>query len=200
MAIGSETPAATFAAPTFPVRPFSVDEYHRLGETGILTEEDRVELLEGWITPMMTRGPRHDMCVLLVGEAISPFVGHGWHVRPQFAVTTDDSEPEPDLAVVRGAARDYPNHHPSPRDTTVVVEVADSSLKRDRDKARIYARAGIPVYWIVNLVDNRIEVYTEPVDGGAEYKQTATFERGASVPLVIDGQAIAEVAVDEILP
>ena len=200
MAIGTSIPAAKYAVPAFPVRPFSVDEYHRLGEVGVLTQEDRVELLEGLITPMMTRGPRHDCCIGLIQQALFLLIRGPWLFRGQLAVTTSDSEPEPDSAVVRGVPRDYADHHPLPEETALVVEVSDSSLSRDHEKARIYARAAIPVYWIVNLVDNRIEVFSEPDQDAAKNKQVVNYEKGSTVPLVIDGATIAELSVDELLP
>jgi Uma2 family endonuclease len=199
MSIGSEITPTTFAVPSFPVRKFSVEEYCRLAEAGVLPEDDRLELLEGWITPMMTRGPRHDTIVTLLQYKILDLLPEGWTVRGQSAVTTSDSVPEPDIAVVRGTLRDYLDHHPRLGDTACAIEVADSSLKRDREKARIYARAAIPVYWIVNLVDDRVEVHTDPATDKGEYKRTATYEKGSSVPLDIAGDAIAMVPVDEFL-
>lgn len=155
--------------PPLPVRRFTVDEYARLGESCILTEDDAVELLEGWIVPKMVRNPRHDNAVELCDEALRAVVPAAWRVRVQSAIQTSDSQPEPDLAVVRGSARARTGRHPRPDDLALVVEVADTSLDRDRgEKARIYARALIAVYWIVNLVDRQIEVYGDPSGPTAE--------------------------------
>src|SRR5262249_46180523 len=118
--------------PTLPVRRFSVKEYHRMIDSGILTDEDHVELLEGWIVPKMPRNPPHDTVISVIhNQELGPLLPAGWFCRVQAAVTTDDSEPEPDLAVVRGRERDYLRKHPTPRDMGLVVEVADTTLRRD---------------------------------------------------------------------
>src|SRR6266496_1478704 len=142
---------------------FSVARYQRMIETGILTPEDKVELLENYVVLKMPRNPRHDSTIQHMLEKLFPHRPAGWSLRVQSALTLPDSQPEPDFALVRGSAANYAHRHPGPSDTGLVIEVADSSLLRDqRDKTRIYARAGIPLYWIVNLVDQRIEVYGQP--------------------------------------
>src|SRR6266849_885039 len=135
-------------------RQISVDDYHRLIQEGFLGENDRVELLEGWIVPKMTHNPPHDSTIQIVSECLAERIPVGWKIRIQSAVTTNDSEPEPDLAVVRGQARTYAARHPGPQDIGLIIEIAESSLLQDRhDKARIYARAGISEYWVINLMD-----------------------------------------------
>jgi Uma2 family endonuclease len=188
--------------PPYPVRQFSVAEYHRLGEAGVLAEDEPVELLEGWIVPKMMRNPPHDATIELVEAALRPRLPEGWRVRVQSAVTTLDSEPEPDLVVVRGEVRDYLDHHPGPGDVALVVEVAESSLDRDRQKLRVYARAGIPVVWIVNLVEFRVEVYDEPDASAAQprYKRQKSYTADGSVPLVVQGKRIAAIPAGELLP
>ncbi len=185
------------------MRPFTVDEYHRLIEAGVLTEADPVELLEGWIVYKMTRNPPHDVALGLTGDALAARLPAGWHVREQSAVTTADSEPEPDLAVTRGVRRDYAARHPGPADLALVVEVAESSLDDDRDdKWRIYARAGIPVYWIVNVVDRRVEVYTDPTgpDPAPGYRRRDDYGPGQAVPFALPGQPPAAIPVVDLLP
>jgi Uma2 family endonuclease len=118
-------------------------------------------------------------------------------------VVLSDSQPEPDFAIVRGNARSYLARHPGPADVGLLVEVADSSLLRDqRDKARIYARANITCYWIVNLVDRRVEVYTQP--SGAIpiplYRSLQSYQPGDALPLVLDGSAVGAVATADLLP
>src|SRR5262245_62962957 len=123
---------------------FSVARYQRMIETGILTSEDKVELLENYVVLKMPRNPPHDGTIDLVSETLTPVVPKGWRLRVQLSVVLSDSQPEPDLAIVRGDARTYTSRHPGPADIGLIVEVANSSLLRDqRDKARIYARAGI---------------------------------------------------------
>src|SRR5579872_6769024 len=131
-----------FQQPPFPVRRFTVAEYHHMIRTGLLTEDDPVELLEGWLVPKMGCNVPHDLAIERVMETIRA-LAPGWRIRGQSAITLADSEPEPDVAVVRGPIPVQATHHPSPSDIALVVEVADSSLL---DKARIYARANIPVY------------------------------------------------------
>lgn len=189
--------------PPLPVRRFTVAEYRRLAEVGILGEHERVELLEGWIVPKRVHNPPHDNAVELVDEALRARLPPGWRVRVQSSITTADSEPEPDLILVRGSARDRKGRHPNPSEVGLIVEVADSSLETDRrDKARLYARASIPCYWIVNLVDRCVEVHAQPaqVDGVPRYRRVETRSAGQSVELVLDERPVATLAVDELLP
>ena len=195
-------PSPVPSAARAPIRRFTVDEYHRMIEVGILEEDDPVELLEGLILYKLTRTPPHDVAVALAGKILGRLLPDGWHVRQQSAITTDDSEPEPDIAVVRGDERSYSNRHPGPADVAVVIEVADTSLARDRlDKLRLYARAGISVHWIVNLIDGWIEVYANPSASGstAGYGSHVDFKRGQSLPLEIGGRQLT-VRVDDLLP
>jgi Uma2 family endonuclease len=190
--------------PPVPVCQFSVEEYHRMIDAGILTEEDQVELLEGWIVPKMPRNPTHDAIVTFIyNRVLAPRLPTGWFCRGQSAITTDDSEPEPDIAVVRGDERDYLKRHPGPQDMALAVEVAKTSLQRDRGlKARIYARAGVPVYWIVNLVDRRIEEHTEPSGPVKEprYRKRRLLGPTRTIALVLDGHEIDSIPVRDLLP
>src|SRR5690242_18522787 len=131
--------------PPVPVRRFTVAEYHRMVQAGILPAGEACELLDGWIVPKMTRSPLHDLALGLAEDEIGRRLPLLWFRRSQSAVTTAESEPEPDLAVVRGRRRDYDTHHPGPGEMGLVVEIADSSLSQDRNvKGDLYARAGIP--------------------------------------------------------
>jgi Uma2 family endonuclease len=182
---------------------FSVAQYQRMVEAGILTAADKVELLENYVVLKMPKNPPHDGTVQLVMEALSPAIPTGWRLRIQSTVVTADSQPEADGAVVRGDARAYLTRHPTATDVGLVIEVADSSLLRDqRDKARIYSRASIPVYWIVNLVDRRVEVYTQPSGPTAvpAYGGFQTCQPGDTVPLVLDGAAVGSVPAADLLP
>jgi hypothetical protein len=141
----SPKPAA-LPMPPIPVYRFTVEQYHRLIEQGILTENDRVELLEGWITPKMTHNPPHDCSVLLAQTELLARLSADWVVRVQSAITMRDSEPEPDLAVARGPGRRYARTHPRASDLALLVEVADTTLEADRtEKGRLYARSRIAV-------------------------------------------------------
>jgi Uma2 family endonuclease len=142
---------------------FSVARYQKMVETGILTAEDKVDLLENYVVLKMPRNPPHDGTIDLASEPLSLRLPLGWYVQIQQTVVLTDSQPEPDLTIVRGNRRSYLARHPGPTDVGLVIEVANSSLLRDqRDKTRIYARAAIAWYWIINLVDQRVEVYSQP--------------------------------------
>src|SRR5207237_3370846 len=130
---------------------------------GVITEDDNLELLEGYLVEKMSRNPPHDGAIDLARDVLPRALPQGWWLRPQEGVTLPDSEPEPDIAIVRGNARTDLTRQPGPADIGVVMEVSDSSLDTDRDdKSRIYARAGLPIYWIINLVAGQIEVYEPP--------------------------------------
>jgi Uma2 family endonuclease len=189
--------------PPLPVRKFTVDEYHQMLASGTLKSGDPYELLEGWIVQKMSRNSPHETSLVLTADAIRQLVSAAFHVRVQSAITLSDSEPEPDVVVVRGGPRDYPVHLPSPPNIPLVVEIADTSLRHDRVvKGRIYSRDDVPVYWIVNLIDMQVEVYANPTGAGAdsEYGQRTNYRAGQSVPLVIDGATLDTIAVDSLLP
>jgi Uma2 family endonuclease len=218
-------------------RPFSVDEYHRLADIGILGPEERLELIDGQIVRMFTDGqPRRwtveeyhraaeagvfgpeERLELINGEvyAMSPHRGPhatgvtlaqtvlldvfraGWVVRVQLPLGLGEpSEPEPDVAVVSGKPRDYRDRHPVT--AALVVEVAETSLVFDRTtKLAVYARAGLPEYWIVNLADRVLEVYRDPDPAREAYRSTARYGEADTVsPLAATG---ASVVVGELLP
>lgn len=181
----------------------SVEQYHAMIQAGILTEDDPVELLEGWLVTKMPKNPKHSLATQLIQEALTRLLFPGWHVNVQEPVTTGDSEPEPDVLVVRGDRRQYTDRHPGPREVALIVEVADSSLRRDQVlKKRLYAAAGILVYWVVNLPEARIEVYTDP-SGPAEqpdYRQRRDYAQSDMVPVILDGVEIGRLPVHELLP
>ncbi len=146
-------------APPLPIRKFTVAQYHQLGELGVLTPEDRVELLEGWIIEKMNHGHAHGFVVQFLSIWLNSQLPHGCICRCQLPITTQRSEPEPDLAVVRGCITDFRDRHPSGNDCRLLIEVADTSLQKDRAKAAIYFSAGVEEYWIVNLEKKQLEYY-----------------------------------------
>jgi Uma2 family endonuclease len=170
---------------------------------GYFAADERFELVEGLIVEKMPRDPVHDAAFEIALALLQRHMPEKWRVRPQCAITLTDSEPEPDLAVVRGAATDYVSHHPGPNDLAIVVEISNTTLADDRVlKARIYARAGIKTYWIINLVDRRVELYTDPSgdDPAPAYRKRQDFAPGASVPLNIDGVERGPISVADLLP
>jgi Uma2 family endonuclease len=144
-------------------RKFTLDEYHKLIELGVLMDGEPYELLEGNLVHKMSRGINHDRAVQLLNRRFVRMMPAGWDVRCQCATTLPTgSEPEPDFALVRGDENTYADHHPGPTEIGLLVEVSASSLLIDReDKGSIYARENIPVYWVVNVVDKVVEVYTQ---------------------------------------
>jgi Uma2 family endonuclease len=109
-----------------------------------------------------------------------------------------DSEPVPDLSIVRGGPGDYADRHPEPADVALIVEVARTSLQQDREQSVILGAVGISVYWVVNLEDRQLEVYAGPVAGA--YPPPTILDESASVELVIDGQVVGQIAVADLLP
>lgn len=186
-----------------PIWRLSVEQYHKLIPAGILTEGDPVELLDGLLVPKMTKNPPRRIATGLLRETLDSALPEGWYADSQEPITLSTSEPEPDGAVIRGTRRQYFHRHPGPGGVALVVEVADASLERDRTfKKRIYAQAAIPVYWIVNLIDRQVEVYT---DGSGpteqpDYGQRNDYLAGDEVPLVLEGHEVARIPVGRLLP
>jgi Uma2 family endonuclease len=137
-------------------------EYERLIDLGAFGPEDRLELLGGQLVVREPQGRPHATGIRLVAQALRAAFGPSWSIEAQLPVSLDEeSEPEPDVAVVAGGPRDYLASHPSR--PVLVVEIALTRLALDRgEKASLYARAGVEDYWIVNLVDNILEVYRDP--------------------------------------
>jgi Uma2 family endonuclease len=148
--------------PPVPMKRWKRVEYERLVDRGAFEPGDRIELIDGLLLVAEPQSSPHYTTIQLVERALGLAFGEGWTVRTQAPIALDDvSEPEPDVAVVRGGVRDFASAHPV--DPVLVVEVSLSSLAFDREhKASLYARAGRPEYWIVNLVDRVIEVRREP--------------------------------------
>ncbi len=182
---------------------FSVARYARMIETGILTPDDKVELLENYVVLKMPRLPLHDGTIDLMKAALPLLVPPGWLLRIQQTLVLSDSQLEPDFSLVRGTPRTYLTRHPVAADAGLVIEVAESSLLRDRDdKARIYVRGNIPCYWIVNLVDRQLDVYTQPAGPTAApaYASVQAYKAGDVVPLVLDGNHVGSIGVADLLP
>jgi Uma2 family endonuclease len=153
--------------PATPRRLLTVDEYHRMGEAGILTDEDRVELIEGELVAMAPIGSEHVAATNTLNHLLVLAVGDRGIVSVQNPVRlTRRSEPQPDFAVLKPRG-DYKTALPRPEDTMLAVEVANTSLDYDRTvKLALYARSGIPEVWIVNLTAEEVEVYQSPVADG----------------------------------
>lgn len=190
------------AIPNDLILRLSIEQYHAMIQSGILTDDDFVELLEGWLVFKMPKNPPHRATTRLVRTALENILPPGWYVDSQEPITLSNSEPEPDIVVVRGDTRQYLDRHPGAADIAIVIEVSDPTLQRDRTvKKRIYARAGIAFYWIVNLVEEQVEVYSQPLVEveQPDYSQRLDFGRSAVVPIMIEGIEICAIAVDALL-
>ncbi|MBL8799972.1 MAG: Uma2 family endonuclease [Planctomycetia bacterium] len=209
MSITSPPPPLLGATPSPMSEPLdtlwrlSVAQYHQMIQAGILTEDDPVELLEGILVAKMPKNPPHRIGVRKLRRSLERVVPAGWSVDIQDPITLPHSEPEPDGTVSRGDTERITDRHPGPDEVALLVEVADATLSRDRTtKKRIYARAQIPVYWIVNLIERQVEVYTEPTGPADEpdYRQRRDYGPAESVPVVLDGQEVGQIPVGELLP
>ncbi len=189
--------------PFAPVWRMTVEEYHQLIEQGFFRSGDPVELLDGFLVAKMARTPRHDSTIRRTQKRLVPLLGETWQMLCQMAITIDESEPEPDLAVVKGSEADFEERHPGLEEVALVVESALSSLQTDRGpKGAIYARAKIPVYWVINLKEREIEVFTQPGEkkGEPAYLKRQTYRPGARIPVVLFGKKVGELAVADLLP
>lgn len=193
VALGRESIVATTGIKT---RRWTCDEYDRLIEVGLLHEDDPIELVEGRLLVSEPQHHAHARAIELATDALRAAFGRGWRVRVQLPLALGSaSVPEPDVAIVRGAPRDAMPGHPTRAD--LVIEVADTSLHLDRGlKARVYARAGIVEYWIVNLVDRAVEVHRGP--RRTVYGDVRVARAGETLsPLA---EPTARIAVEDLLP
>ena len=177
----------------------SVAQYEAMIENGILPESNRWELINGKLVEKVTKGGKHSASSERSWRAIHALLPAGWHVRVEKPVRIPRrrSEPEPDVSVVRGGVDDYEGH-PGPSDVALVVEVAESSVAKDRRLARVYGGGGIPAYWIVNIKGRQLEVYSTPA--GGTYPAPTILLEHQSVELVIEGQVVGTIAVASLLP
>jgi Uma2 family endonuclease len=212
----TESASTTMTHPARPMPPTSVpfvdrlyrltvDQYHAMAEAGILGAQDRIELIEGLLVAKMTKHQPHIIATGLTQDALAQALPTGWYVEMQDPITIAgvNSEPEPDAKVVRGTRRDYRDRRVTPADVGLVIEVADSSLHEDQTtKKALYALASIPYYWLLNLPANRLEVYSDPTgpDTNPDYRRRSDHGPDDAVPLILDGQEAARIAVRDLLP
>lgn len=171
-------------------------EYERMVDAGVLGPEDRLELIDGEILVVSPEGPRHASTIDLTRRALERVLPQGFFVRPGHPLAADDrSLPEPDLLVVPGDPADYLDRHPGPEDAVFVVEVSQSSLAFDLErKLRLYARIGVPEYWVIDLVNRCVHVHREPA--GESFRSTT---RAMPADAVRPPFATAAIPVSEIL-
>jgi len=168
---------------------FTLAEYHRLIKLGFLTEDDRVELIRGELVQMAAKGTLHSVCNTKLVRELDRLVGDRAVVRGQESIILPaDSEPEPDVVIVQGQPDDYLSNHPYPKDILLVIEVSDSTLDYDQTaKLFLYTEDQIQDYWIVNLVANQLERYSQPYQDtqgnfGYRMKQIALRNETVTIP------------------
>lgn len=165
---------------TTDLRLWTVDEYHRMIETGILTTEDKVELLEGRIIQMSAQRPPHAATTQRIDQYFQNLLRGQADIRSQLPITLSTSEPEPDIAVVRIDSGGYADHHPAPDEILLLIEVAHTTLVTEREeKALIYARANIADYWILDIVGRRVYIFRNPSNDG--YQSTTVLNQDAAI-------------------
>ncbi len=182
----------------FTLRKWTVKEYHKLGKIGFFHPEERVELISGNILKMSAKGTAHTSALGRTDRLFQDLFNNLAWVRVQDPIALDDnSEPEPDIAVVRIDPLDYATHHPTPSEVYLIIEVADSSLAYDREiKAKIYARSGIADYWILNVNERQLHVFREPTEDG--YQSEIILGESASIsPLQFPA---FNIAIQQMLP
>jgi Uma2 family endonuclease len=179
------------------LRTLSVQDYHRMVEAGILAADERVELIEGQLYKMAAKGTAHSAAVTRLDRVLSRLLTDKALLRFQDPVQLSNfSEPEPDIAIVQIDPLDYEDHHPTPEEVFWLIEVADTTLRRDRDlKVPVYGRSGIQEYWILDVQERCLYVYREPGPTGYRVQQTLS-EQDTIAPLAFPE---CEVAIREFL-
>jgi Uma2 family endonuclease len=183
-----------------PEHLMTVDRFLQLIEAGVFTSQDDVFLWHGRLVEKRTVGRPHTITQLGLQSLLVAVVSGHYHVELEAPLEIGpESLPEPDLAVIRGSLRDYPDRPPTAGNVSLIIEVADSSVAVDSGrKLRDYAAEGIPVYWIVNIPQTRMEVYSQPE--GITYQDRRDYGPDDDVPVLLDGQEVGRIAVKEILP
>jgi Uma2 family endonuclease len=149
---------------TIQVKRFTLEEYHKLTEIGFFHEDDHIQLINGELIEMASKGTAHETCLRKLLKQLPQLIGNRATLQSQAPITIPPrSEPEPDFAIIKNRDDNYLSSHPQGEDVLLVIEVADSSIDYDQNvKIPLYAKAGIFYYWIFNLLDNCLECYSEP--------------------------------------
>jgi Uma2 family endonuclease len=198
-----QKPRTRRAKPFDPDFRFTVAQYQQMVAEGIIEPGARVELLSGKVVNKLARNPPHDVTLSLTQEELTPFCSPKWVIRVQMAVVTGKhGQPEPDIAVVLAPHGRYAKQHPTTKDIGMLVEVGDSTLLEERrKKAPIYAGGRIPWFWIVNVAERIVEVYSDPKGGvSPEYRKRLDYNLGEKVPVVLNGKTVGHVEVNKLFP
>ena len=169
-------------------RLFIIEEYYAMAEAGILAPDERVELIDGEIIPMSPMKSGHAASVDSLNHGLTSQLGHRAHVRAQCPVRLDsNTEPEPDIAILKWRDNFYAHAHPGPEDILLIIEVSDTTLNQDRDmKLPMYARFGIPETWIANIRDRQAEVYAQPSNGEYQRSRVVGIDETLTLPVFED--------------
>jgi Uma2 family endonuclease len=205
MILGAMTMSVIAHPMTSPAAPplanlyrMDIDEFEGIAD---FLKADRVELIDGLIVERGVMDPPHAVASRRLARRLNPLIPDGWFVQEEKPLRVHRTyEPFPDISIVQGDPDTaYQNRHPGPADVAMVIEISDSTLTKDRGEKRVnYAKGGISVYWIINLIDRQVEVYTGP--SANSYSSCEIFKPGQSVPVVIAGVEVGQIAVSEILP
>ena len=184
-----------------PLHRITVEQYHRMQENDALRKEDRCELIHGFLVEKAINNPPHASAINRVMKQLMMLLGMDAVIRIQLPITLADSEPEPDAILASGYDDDFDSRHPGPDEVLLLIEVSDTSLKFDRSvKLPLYAGAGIPQYWIINVAERSIEVYTQPRGGkNPGYRKSTTYAHSEDVPVVVAGKKRGTIPVGKIL-
>jgi len=199
---GMRRPTASDAVlPPYPIYRFTVRQLIDMVDANILGKYDRVELFDGWVVPKYSQTPMHAHAANTLLQHLVGTMGDAWWTRFRAAIITRRSVFEPDIALVPDHPS-YGNSWPHAKVAQLVAEVSDIELARDRDyKLPRYASAGVPTYWIVNLIDQRIEVYSKPVGGRRPtYAMRRDYLHGEDVPVHVNGKKATSINASELLP
>jgi Uma2 family endonuclease len=205
MATVTTTEPTAEKPPFLPFRPYRLTEeqYFRLAETGVISDKAPVFLWEGLLVEKMTKGRPHTIALLRLVDLLPRLLPPGWFFQPEQPISLGGGKvPEPDLSIVRGVLENYLDEIPRAPDLGLVIELADSSLGDDsKEMMAAYARSAIPIYWIVNIPRNRIDVYSQPTGPSATptYGECLSYLPGEDVPLILDGREVGRIAVSDVL-
>jgi len=194
-------PSKSEAARTYAI---TVEMFDKMIAAGVFPPNNRIFLWNGRLVEKMTKNPPHVFAQNRLNKFFQALALKDWFVEQDQPVTLGDkSVPEPDLKVVRGSDEEFRNKRPKASDVSLAIEVSDSSLPIDTQSVlRKYAREKIPVYWIVNIPDSRIEVYSDPTgpDRHPAYRVRRDYSLGEEVPVVLDGREVGKIAVKDVMP
>ena len=192
------------ATPSSEETPYliSTDEFYRMLESEVFPEEARVGLWNGWIYEKMSKTQAHAVASINATMTLARALPPGWCLSGENPFTVSQNKaPLPDLIVLRGKGNDYRQRRPGAADVGLVIEFSLTSLKLDIGaKLDAYARAGVVAYWVFNLKDNVIHVYTDPIPSAGRYASVATVAPGESIPFTLDGVPVGPIAASDLLP